>query len=391
MKDPILSNIWKLYILKSFRWFMLWAPIIVLFYQENGLSMRDIFLLQAIFSIILLVFDVPTGFLADRFGRKPIILLACIMGLFGFITYSFSYNFLGFLMAEVLLGISSSLISGADSALIYDSLVQAGKEKQYKKYEGRLSGLGYFSEAMASVIGGGVALISLRWTIYSQVGLELLTIPLALSLIEPKRHSFRRVKAVKFAIKTVKYALHEHIEIKWLILYSAIIYAATLITIWFVQPYLKMVGIPLFWFGIIWAIMKVSMAACSWWAHRLETYLGRRASLISLLIGTVAGCVLAAVFQSVWGIVFLLLFYSVRGFSEPVFKDYINRLVSSDRRATVLSTRTMVSRLLYVALGPFLGWIMDVYSLRLAFFVSGGISLFLGLIALLYMYKHKTA
>ncbi len=117
---------------------MLFMPIVVLFYEDNGLEMRHIFILQAIYSISIVVLEIPSGYLADAIGRKKTIILGTIFGFLGFVAYSFSYAFLGFLFAEIILGIGQSLISGADSALLYDTLLESGKKDDYIKHEGRM-------------------------------------------------------------------------------------------------------------------------------------------------------------------------------------------------------------------------------------------------------------
>ena len=93
-------------------------PIIVLFFQENGLSMKEILLLQSLFSIGVVLFEIPSGYFSDVVGRKTTIVLGCIFGFLGLLTYSFSYGFIGFLIAELLLGLGTSFISGTDSAII---------------------------------------------------------------------------------------------------------------------------------------------------------------------------------------------------------------------------------------------------------------------------------
>ena len=91
MTNNVESNIWKLYVIKSLRWFLLVMPIIVLFFQENGLSMMEILLLQSIFSIGIILFEIPSGYFSDVMGRKNTIIIACILGFIGFLIYSFSH------------------------------------------------------------------------------------------------------------------------------------------------------------------------------------------------------------------------------------------------------------------------------------------------------------
>ena len=114
-------------------------PIVVLFYQDNGLSMSQIFILQAIYSISIVALEIPSGYFADALGRKNTIVAGAILGFLGFLIYSFSIGFIGFVLAQIVLGFGQSMISGADSAILYDSLVDSKKENDYLKHEGRMT------------------------------------------------------------------------------------------------------------------------------------------------------------------------------------------------------------------------------------------------------------
>ena len=64
------SNIWKLYAIKASKWMMLFMPIIWLFYEANGLTIRDLFVIQSIYSVTIVLIEIPSGYIADVFGRK---------------------------------------------------------------------------------------------------------------------------------------------------------------------------------------------------------------------------------------------------------------------------------------------------------------------------------
>lgn len=80
--DQITSNIWKLYLHRALGYFLVIMPIITIFYQENGLSMRDIFVIQSVFSLSLVLFEIPTGYFSDVHGRKKTMILGSIFGIF---------------------------------------------------------------------------------------------------------------------------------------------------------------------------------------------------------------------------------------------------------------------------------------------------------------------
>ena len=135
-------------------------PVIVLFYKSNGLTMQDIFLLQSVYSLTLMTLEIPTGYFADKAGRKTSILVGSMLGFTGYMVYSFSFGFWQFVIAEVILGVSQSLVSGADSAMLYDTLSAAKQKDKYTRLEGRITSIGNFGEAFAGIIGGLLAVRS---------------------------------------------------------------------------------------------------------------------------------------------------------------------------------------------------------------------------------------
>jgi len=384
------KNIPKLYWIKALRWFMLMMPIIVLFFQENGLSMSEVMLLQALFAISVVIFEVPSGYLADVIGRKKSIVWGCIIGTLGFSVYSFSYGFYGFLIAEVLMGLGSSFISGADSALIYESLVAQKKEKNYKKIEGRYQAIGNISEAAAGIIGGLLALISLRTPIYVEALFTIPAIFIALSLVEPKRIE-KQVKenVFKNLMSIVKFSLHDHKEIKWLIFYGGFITAGGISSAWFIQPWLQTNGLPPGWFGLVWAAL---MGSAAWFAIKSDAFekrFGRKNSLIAIPFLGLIGYVAMGFFTTLWAIGFLFLFQAARGLSNPVLKDYVNVLVPPHMRATVLSIKNLIGRLAFSIIAPILGYISDTFSMNTALYTAGITFFTLSMISVLFLKLYK--
>ena len=365
-------------------------PIVVPFYESNNLSMKDIMVLQAIYSIAIVVLEIPSGYLADVIGRRKTLILGAIFGTLGFATYSFSYGFLGFLIAEVILGIGQSCISGADSAMLYDSLLEKGEEKKYSRFEGRIVSLGNISEAAAGIIGGLLAGITLRTPYIAQSFVAFIALPAAITLVEP----IRKVPLMKAGIMEIvhiaRFALFEDRSLRRNILFSAIIGTATLTMAWFAQPFFEHIGIEIKWFGLLWTSLNLTVAITSYTAHRLESKLGQKWSILIIALTIPLGYLALGRFQVSTGLIILYLFYLVRGYATPVLKDYINRVTASHIRATVLSVRNFVIRLLFALTAPLLGWIKDIYSLPQALTLAGTIFLVLSILtAILFLSSGK--
>ncbi len=368
---------------------MLFMPIIVLFYQENGLTMQDIFTLKAVYSIAIVLLEIPSGYLADALGRKKTLIIGAFLGFFGFVVYDFSYSFWGFLAAELILGLGQSLISGADSALLYDSLKALGKRDKYLRYEGRMVAIGNFAEAIAGILGGLLAEISLRMPFYAQTAIAFIAIPAALTLIEPVR--YQKISRMRFMdiIGIVRYSLFRSGHLKWNILFSAVIGTCTLTMAWFVQPYFKMVGLSLTLFGVFWALLNLAVGITSYYAHKFEYKFGMVKTTIFIAILIPLLYIILSQIHAIWGIAALFVFYFVRGIATPVLKDYINRLTDSNIRATVLSVRSFLIRIFFSGIGPFLGWYTDHFSLSQALLLSGMTFFTLAIITTIFLLKTR--
>ncbi len=371
MNRKIPNNIPKLYLIKISKWFMLFMPYIVPFYESNGLSMHKIMILQAIYSLAIVVFEMPSGYVADLWGRKNSITLGSLLALAGFVIYTQSYGFYEFLVAEIILGLGQSFISGSDSAMLYDTLADMKKERQYMKYEGRMVSLGNVAEASAGVLAGVIITISLRANYYFQTGVAFMALPAALLLVEPYSHKALVSRSFQKFFRIFHHALFVNRDLQRNILFSSLIGCATLTMAWFVQRYFEAVELPLTLFGLMWTLLNLTVGIAAIFAYRLEHRLGQVRSVILITLLIPAGYFLVGSVQALWAIVFLFVFYLVRGFATPVLKDYIQQITESQTRATVLSIRNFIIRLNFVIVGPALGWLTDNASLSAALLTGG--------------------
>ncbi|MEA3448666.1 MAG: MFS transporter [Bacteroidota bacterium] len=386
------SNIHRLYLIKIAKWFMMIMPVIVLFYQANGLGMREVLLLQAVYSITIVILEIPSGYAADTWGRKSTLIIGAVLGSLGFVVYSFSYGFWGFLIAELVLGIGQSFISGSDSAMLYDTLLSQNKQHKYLKLEGRVLSLGNFAETLAALAGGALAEISLRLPFQAQIAVAAIAIPAAITLKEPPRHKDVQKGSLKKILGIVKHSLVQNKVLRYNILFSSIAGCATLTMAWFIQPYMDTIlEFSKTQIGIAWAVLNLTVGLTSLVAYRIEHRIGDKRTIFGIMFFIGLGYVSLAIFNTIWVIPFLLMFYFTRGIATPVLKDYINRLTKSDQRATVLSVRNFVIRIFFSVIGPFLGWYADLYDLQSALMLSGVLFFVFGTgSAIIYLYWHRT-
>src|SRR5437588_4640152 len=114
----------------------LFMPVLVKFFQARGLDFTQIALLNSVYALTAILFEVPTGALADRFGRCRAMLLGALLMALGCVVDFGGHGFWSFALGEGLLALGMTLSSGADSAYLFDLLRSAGREHEYRRHEG---------------------------------------------------------------------------------------------------------------------------------------------------------------------------------------------------------------------------------------------------------------
>ncbi len=373
------ANIWKFYLSQFLYGLFFSIPVIVLFWQDNGLNYKQIMSLQACFAVFVSIFEIPTGYLSDIIGRKKTIILSGLFLVMAIIAYALGYSFYNFLLGEFLFAISATLMSGTDSAFIYDTLIDLKKEHLYKKIWGHCLFFNMLGLAISNIFSGFIAdIYSLRATFYASIPFFSLLIPLSFLIYEPKRHQIIKSKYLVKIIKNLKVTLIENIKLKWLIVYSGLIISFLTIGFWLSQSYLKISGVPIIYFGIVFAFFQIISAISSKYAYSIEKFLGQKISLIIPILLIAISYLLMSKFVFIFSFLFCFLHQFARGFYEPVVSDYINKLVRSDIRATVLSIQSFVGRVMYAFLLVIFGFITDEYGVIKALYILGFVTLVLG-------------
>lgn len=380
------AEINKLLAIRAIRSFMVVMPIITLYFIESGLSIRDIFVLQVIFSVLIVLLEVPSGYFADVFGRKGSLVLGVVVGTLGFLTYYLVAGFWGFAIAEILLAISAAFLSGADSAFLYDTLQQYGEADQHARHQGRIISATRISEAVAALAGGFLAtIITLKSIFLVEFLIMALAIPIAFSMKEPEQVSSKERR--KSILQILSFALRENKKLLYLNIFSGVISTVTLVMVWFAQPYWEELEVPLFYFGVMWAGLNVLVAVGAFFAHRLEKYFSFRTLFGFIAILPIILYGLLALGVKYIALAIIPLFWLLRGIFQPISLDYINRETDSSTRATVVSISQLFGRAFFSVLSPFLGWVADLWSFEVAFAASALVLGILSVLSFLFLYS----
>ena len=341
------GNVWRFLVFSALLYFILWVPIWVVFLQRRGVSLSQIGLLEAGAWLLAALLEVPTGAIADRWGRKAAIALGAALysaAMFLILTDVLSPLFL---VGYAFWNSSMAFVGGADAAFLYDSLRADGRAADAAKQSGRYLAVQQASQGVAALLGAWLATIdiTLCFTIAGVCGIAATAT--ALSLKEPPRLEAGETPAGYWRNLRVAVGIAARRPVvRWLLLLGAI-FPLIPLTIYYVllQPYSVGVGLPIVWLGVVVLGVQATTVSASWLAHRIE---GRIA--IPTMVGVGIALVLAAgailgSLPSIGALVLMLVVAVVPATLQPLLSARLNHLIPSPQRATVLSFNGLVTEL----------------------------------------------
>ncbi len=181
----------NIYLLSLFNFLIgltFFAPIAVIYFAKvSGSYMLG----TAIFGVIMLsaaLFEIPTGILSDRVGRKHTFILGSVARITGFIFYAIGQSFWFLVVGALFEGLSKAFYSGNSEAFLYDTLLDYGKENEYREHLGKTNAQEFNGLTIASVIGGFIANISFSYVMWLSVLTQIGLLIVNLLFTEPKSH-----------------------------------------------------------------------------------------------------------------------------------------------------------------------------------------------------------
>lgn len=377
MQKKLHRNIKAIYGLAFFYSFMVIVPVIVPFFMSKGLSLADIFYLQAVFATVIVVFEAPSGYFADVFGRKTALVIGSVIHGLGYLYLNFANDLSSLIVFELMVGIAASLLSGADLALLYDTqkTLQDGDDIEHSK---AISQLGFFrssSEGLGALVGGALALWSFEVLVIVQSAAAWVCLILALLIIEPP---YKKAAGKSERIQIPKILQHLFMSdpvLRNVVIAIPLYNLATFHVAWLMQPYWAAEGISLSMFGLLWFSQSIVVAAAARFGFVLERRYGAVASLLLIGLLPIAGHFGMAWAQGWSGILIGLLLFACRGLNQVILVNAMNRRIPSEFRATANSFTSFLFRLAFIVTGPVVGYLAEVRGLDITLNALGAASI----------------
>ncbi|MEM1231666.1 MAG: MFS transporter [Pseudomonadota bacterium] len=357
--------------LAFFQVFLIFLPIAVPFFQSKGLSMQEVFALQALFAVLVVVMEVPSGYLADLFGRRRMLIVGSLFSGLGTTVLLFAEGFVGLALFEACLAVAHSLVSGADIAMAYDSALAARRDRnEQAQVVGRLYAARTLSEASAALLLSALLIfVAVDTAMLIQAVIGWLPLLLSLTLVEPPGPRLRASGSADqrhgAALRAVWVLLWQHSAVLRLCFLALCIWSLTTFNaVWLVQQLWTEQGVELKHFGYLWSALALITALSGRYAHQAERALGVGGLLSVIALLPVFGYLLLDQLGVLGGVLVSVSFFVARGLGLVVLRDALNRRVPSEIRATANSLASFGFRGAFAVTGPLVGYAFDLWGMR---------------------------
>jgi MFS family permease len=371
--SPAVRRNVRLYYLYGFCMeFALWAGIWIKYLiEDRGFELKYLLLMDLPFWGLVAVLQAPTGALADHIGRKRVMAISGVLYAITILGFGFAANYWMLFFDYLLWAVAQSMRSGADSALLFDTLKSGGFEHHYQRIAGRGFAISLVATLVSIVAGAFIAdVIGLSLVVKIGALTPLAATAAALLLWEPRAdHAERHYWASLTGGMTYAW---RHPQVRYTLLIGSVLLAGTFAPVVLVQPFLIQHSVSTGLYGIYQAPLRLATIVAAIVAVRV----GLRTGVGGLLL---IGC--AVIVASYIGLALidaqvafaLFLFPSVmQGLNRPVIEGYLHTRIPSSQRATVMSVMQLCFALQVMWFEPALGVFTDDYGIRSAFAFAVG-------------------
>ncbi|MGE3856515.1 MAG: MFS transporter [Dehalococcoidia bacterium] len=360
------------------------AVWVVYLLDFRHLTLTQVGVMDAFYWGVKLLMEVPSGAVADRFGRRASFALGLLMEGSGVLLFAFASNFPLLLLSYVLWSSGFSFRSGNDQAYLYDALSADGRGAEFSARAGLLNALTTASFMTAGIAGGWIAQVTSLQIVMLIGALPYLLGGVTLAMMQepprvvgaeghlPYAQTLRAAASVLRHNALVRYAILAHIAVQ----------TGFVMNILLAQPFLRAHGVDLALFGVLQAPASLAGALAAIASARASRLLGVRPLASVGIAGIVGGLLLLAIVDRLWAFAGFVLVQAAIGVTMPAVDGYVNDRTESNIRATIMSVVPLGTAITFVFVSPLAGITGDI-SLRLAFGALAALILVPGVAALL--------
>jgi MFS family permease len=349
-------------------------PVVYPYYQSIGLSFRDFLIGEAVFSAVILLCEIPSGWISDVWRRRTTLVLGGFFALCGFSLLMAADNFWMATIAQGTIGIAVALNSGTNTSLLYDLMHEEGKDSDFRRVDGHRHGISFYGTALACAAGGFLFVVHPKLPLF----FDMCAITAAMVSIAMVREPKRFMKApeknlLRDMAQTMKYALSGHPEIAGIIMVAATVLCTTKLMLWTQQPYYAQAGLSVQWYGVILTVTFILGGMAGQLSHRIEHWGSNRAALGFMAGILIIACVTLALINSVpLGVVLFFTGTLAYAMGQPRVNAGIHSRVGPERRATIMSTANLMVHLLFIPTSVIVGAMEEWKGVSAALFWIAG-------------------
>lgn len=334
-----LKNKYILYLISFFEGLVFYGAFATIYRLNRGIQLSDVFLLESIFVILMMVFELPWGIIGDKIGYRKTLIISFGLFLLSKIAFYYAHSFSIFLLEAVLGALAISGISGCDSAILYLSVENEESDKVFGRYNA-FATAGFL---ISSLLSGFMVKISLDLLAFATIIAYVVVFILSFFLKEVKDTKHEKRESVYCSFKT---AISNKKILVFVILLAIIGETTHSVCVFLNQPLYIKSGIDMKWFGVLTAFMQISTFIAVR-AHNIKNKIGTKKIYI-ISIGVILITNIGLIFSHVSYITILLIFLMEGAFAvtQPITETIKNESIKSQNRATILSSYAMVANVI---------------------------------------------
>lgn len=344
----------------------------------KGLSLWEIGLAESMFHVVSLIMEVPTGVIADLYGRKISRLLGTFMRIIYLLILFYVDSLPMALLAFTFTALSYNLESGSDTALIYDGMIADGMKDEFTQVQGKREVILQFASIIGVFTGGLLADISYAHAISLTLLVTSIALVVGLFFIESPYQKSEHRPSLKEHFKSMWLAIKGQNELLSLMALAGFFLSAMVSLHFYIGIYLKDEGMTLSQVSLYLLISPLGGMITGLLLKYIDQYSDKILRISPLLVSIFLGLVLIPVLR----IPSLFVLGALNTLVFVFTNERINEKIESAQRASLLSVNGMVYSIVMVVLFPLIGYIGDLTQLRIALMV---LAFFTGVMALVFM------